>query len=86
MTPGAVTPYWRPLEIELGLQYSFPADNWSLGLIVMELLTGDDWVGGLRPAVVADGHPQENPVLLFQIWLSGYLLDHSLILSGEGYR
>ena len=51
----------------------------------MELLTGDDWVGGLRPAVVADGHPQENPVLLFQIWLSGYLLVHSLILSGEGY-
>ena len=32
LTPGAVTPYWRPLEIELELQYSFPADLWSLGL------------------------------------------------------
>ena len=48
LTPGAVTPIWRPLEIELGLQYSFPADLWSFGLIVMELLTGDDWVSGNR--------------------------------------
>ena len=48
LTPGAVTPIWRPLELELGLRYSFPADLWSFGLIVTELLTGDDWLNGAR--------------------------------------
>ncbi len=60
MTPGAVTPAWRAPEIELGLPYSYAADNWSLGLIVAELLTGEDWVRGPRK-------PQSENIL---VWIT----------------
>ena len=40
MTPGAVTVPYRAPEIELGCNYSFPADLWSVGIMLAELSEG----------------------------------------------
>ena len=40
MTPGAVTVPYRAPEIELGCNYSFPADLWSVGIMLAGLSEG----------------------------------------------
>ena len=49
LTPGICTWPFRAPEVELNLEYQYPVDVWSLGLIAMELLSGRDWFHGKRP-------------------------------------
>ena len=40
ITPYLVSRFYRPPEVVLGLEYSFPMDLWAIGCCLFELFTG----------------------------------------------
>eukprot|EP00959_Pyramimonas_sp_CCMP1952_P311575 6520681-Pyramimonas_sp.AAC.1 len=40
ITPYLVSRFYRPPEVVLGLEYSFPMDLWAIGCCLYELFTG----------------------------------------------
>jgi serine/threonine-protein kinase PRP4 len=60
ITPYLVSRFYRPPEVVLGLEYSFPMDLWAIGCCLFELFTGKITFAGKSNNEMVERNPSPH--------------------------